>query len=84
MHDHVHPDLIRPAPNCQFPLDIVIVEARLFGRYKGEHDLRLSHARLQEYVNHRARKGASPVTIRKEIATLRAAWNWGGPMKLTP
>jgi site-specific recombinase XerD len=43
----------------------------------------LSHARLQEYVNHRARKGASPVTIRKEIATLRAAWNWGGPMKLT-
>jgi integrase len=43
----------------------------------------LSHARLQDYVNHRARKGVSPVTIRMEIATLRAAWNWGGPMRLT-
>ena len=38
---------------------------------------------MQEYVNHRAKAKISPVTIRKEIATLRAAWNWGEPMGLT-
>ncbi len=43
----------------------------------------LSLAKMQEYVNHRAKAKISPVTIRKEIATLRAAWNWGGPMELT-
>ncbi|HLI76824.1 MAG TPA: site-specific integrase [Acidobacteriaceae bacterium] len=43
----------------------------------------LSLAKLQEYVNQRAKAKVSPVTIRKEIATLRAAWNWGEPMKLT-
>lgn len=43
----------------------------------------LSLAKLQEYVNHRAKAKISPVTIRKEIATLRAAWNWGEPMELT-
>jgi integrase len=43
----------------------------------------LSLSRLQEYVNHRAKSKISPVTIRKEIATLRAAWNWGEPMGLT-
>jgi integrase len=43
----------------------------------------LSMAKTQEYVNHRARAKISPVTIRKEIATLRAAWNWGQPMGLT-
>ncbi|HJT76015.1 MAG TPA: site-specific integrase [Gemmataceae bacterium] len=43
----------------------------------------LSLAQLQEYVNHRAKAKISPVTIRKEIATLRAAWNWGEPMELT-
>jgi integrase len=42
----------------------------------------VSVARLQEYVNARAKK-VSPATIRKELATLRAAWNWGGPMGLT-
>src|SRR5262245_22977799 len=42
----------------------------------------LTVARLQEYVNERARK-VSPTTIRKELATLRAAWSWGGPMTLT-
>jgi integrase len=43
----------------------------------------LSLARMQEYVNQRAKAKISPVTIRKEIATLRAAWNWGEPMALT-
>jgi integrase len=43
----------------------------------------LSMAKLQDYVNHRAKARISPVTIRKEIATLRAAWNWGEPMGLT-
>lgn len=43
----------------------------------------LSLAKMQEYVNHRAKAKISPVTIRKEIATLRAAWNWGEPMDLT-
>jgi integrase len=43
----------------------------------------LSLAGLQDYVNKRAAAQVSPVTIRKEVATLRAAWNWGGPMGLT-
>ncbi len=43
----------------------------------------LSLAKLQEYVNRRAEAKISPVTIRKELATLRAAWNWGEPMGLT-
>ena len=43
----------------------------------------LSLAKMQEYVNHRSKTKISPVTIRKEIATLRAAWNWGEPMELT-
>ncbi len=43
----------------------------------------LSLARMQEYVNRRAKAKISPVTIRKEMATLRAAWNWGEPMGLT-
>ena len=43
----------------------------------------LALAKMQEYVNHRAKAKISPVTIRKEIATLRAAWNWGEPMELT-
>ncbi|MGA2062900.1 MAG: site-specific integrase [Thermoguttaceae bacterium] len=43
----------------------------------------LSLAKTQEYVNQRAKAKISPVTIRKEIATLRAAWNWGEPMALT-
>ena len=42
----------------------------------------LTLSRLQEYVNKRAAAKLSPVTIRKEIATLRAAWNWGKPMNL--
>lgn len=43
----------------------------------------LSLAKMQEYVNRRAKGKISPVTIRKEIATVRAAWNWGEPMELT-
>ncbi len=31
---------------------------------------------LQRHVNRRARAAMSPVTIRKEIATLGTAWNW--------
>ncbi|MFL5328604.1 MAG: tyrosine-type recombinase/integrase [Gemmataceae bacterium] len=40
-------------------------------------------ATLQEYVDTRAKAKRSPTTVRKEIATLRAAWNWGGSMGLT-
>jgi integrase len=43
----------------------------------------LTTATLQDYVNHRAKAKISPVTIRKELATLRAAWNWGETMELT-
>jgi integrase len=43
----------------------------------------LSLAKIQEYVNRRAKAKISPVTIRKEISTLRAAWNWGVPMGLS-
>jgi integrase len=43
----------------------------------------LSLSKMQEYVNQRAKAKISPVTIRKETATLRAAWNWGEPMQLT-
>ncbi|MBL8793137.1 MAG: tyrosine-type recombinase/integrase [Planctomycetia bacterium] len=43
----------------------------------------LSLVKLQDYVNVRAKAKIAPATIRKEIATLRAAWNWGGAMDLT-
>jgi integrase len=43
----------------------------------------LTLGQLQEYVNKRAAAKLAPATIRKEIATLRAAWNWGEPMGLT-
>jgi integrase len=43
----------------------------------------LSLLHLQEYVSNRAKKALSPVTLRKEVATLRAAWNWALPMGLT-
>ena len=47
----------------------------------------LSMAHLQQHVDRRARmKGQrgklSPATIRKEIVTLRTAWNWGVQMGL--
>ncbi len=44
-------------------------------------DLTLS--KLQEYVDSRSKDKIASTTIRKEIATLRAAWNWGEPMGLT-
>jgi integrase len=46
----------------------------------------LSLAKLQEHVNRRAKKKGirnrplSPTTIRKEVASLRAAWNWAVQM----
>ena len=43
----------------------------------------LSTAKMQDYVNHRAKSKISPVTTRKELASLRATWNWGEPMGLT-
>ncbi len=47
----------------------------------------LSLADLQQHVDRRAKKKGlrgklSPATIRKEIVTLRTAWNWGVQMKL--
>ena len=48
----------------------------------------LNLARLQEHVNLRAKKKGirnrplSPATIRKEIASFRAAWNWAVQMGL--
>jgi integrase len=37
----------------------------------------LTHAALQRHIGRRAEKKISPTTIKKEISTLRAAWNWG-------
>jgi hypothetical protein len=31
---------------------------------------------LQGHIDRRRKKGVSPVTLKKEIATLRACWNW--------
>jgi hypothetical protein len=31
---------------------------------------------LQGHVDRRRKKGVSPVTLKKEVATLRACWNW--------
>ncbi len=39
---------------------------------------------LQEHVERRRKKGVAPVTLKKEIATVRACWNWavhGGLLK---
>jgi integrase len=66
-------------------LDTVRLHFSHLCRFLGEgFPLReLSPLRLQEYIDRRARKGISPVTMRKELATIRAAWNWGGQMGLT-
>ena len=37
----------------------------------------LSQTDLQKHVERRSAQGIAPVTIRKEIHGLRAAWNWG-------
>jgi hypothetical protein len=36
----------------------------------------LTLADLQGHVDRRRKKGIAPITARKEIATLRACWNW--------
>jgi integrase len=44
----------------------------------------LTLLKLQEHVDRRVKKHISPVTLKKEIATLRACWNWavhGGLLK---
>jgi integrase len=66
-------------------LDTVRLHFSHFCRFLGEGFPlpELSLLRLQEYIDRRARKGISPVTMRKELATIRAAWNWGQPMGLT-
>ncbi len=43
----------------------------------------LTLSTLQGYVNRRSRDKTAPTTIRKEVATLRGAWNWGEAMGLT-
>jgi integrase len=43
----------------------------------------LSLGKLQAYVDARAGEGVSAYTVRKEVRTLKAAWAWGTPMKLT-
>lgn len=40
----------------------------------------LTMAKLQKHIDRRA-KSVAPVTIKKEIDTFRAAWNWGMRMK---
>ena len=40
----------------------------------------LSHAILQKHIDRRE-KNVAPVTIKKEIDTLKAAWNWGKRME---
>ena len=37
----------------------------------------LAQADLQRHIYRRAAEGIAPVTIRKEVTGLRAAWNWG-------
>jgi len=63
---------------------------RHFERTFGEHfEVRtLTLADLQRHVSERAKKKyrgkpLSPVTLRKEVASLRAAWNWGALNALT-
>ncbi|MFO0840860.1 MAG: tyrosine-type recombinase/integrase [Gemmataceae bacterium] len=44
----------------------------------------LTLVHLQAHVDRRGKKGTSPVTLKKEIASLRACWNWaahGGVIK---
>src|SRR5205823_5299850 len=31
---------------------------------------------LQEHIDRRRKKGVAPVTLKKEVATFRACWNW--------
>lgn len=42
----------------------------------------LSTADLQRHIDRRAGEGVSAVTIKKELESARAAWNWGRPAGL--
>jgi integrase len=45
---------------------------------------KLTLSDLKKHVDRRAKRGVSPVTIKKELATFRACWNWaihGGVLK---
>jgi integrase len=65
-------------------LDTLRMHLRHFERTLGQGFLmqQLSLADLQRHVNQRARKkyrgkSLSPGTLKKEVASFRAAWNWG-------
>jgi integrase len=67
----------------------VCVHLKHFATFLGErfHVQDLTMARLQEYLTVRGKKKyrgkrLSPVTLRKEVATLRAVWNWAVLMDL--
>jgi integrase len=66
-------------------LDTARLHLNHFGRVLGDGlplgELNLG--KLQEYVNNRSKDKTAPTTIRKEVATLRGAWNWGEAMGLT-
>jgi len=66
-------------------LETAGLHLRHFCRFLGDSFLlpELALGTLQEYVNKRGGDGVSPVTIHKEVASFRAAWNWGAPMDLT-
>jgi hypothetical protein len=42
-------------------------------RFRIQH---LTLLKLQEHVDRRRKRGVSPVTLRKEVASFRACWNW--------
>lgn len=54
---------------------------RVLGEGFALPELRLTD--LQGYVNKRAAAEIAPLTIRKELSTVRAAWNWGVQTGLT-
>lgn len=66
-------------------LSTIRLHLRHFARALGEglplQELTL--ARMQSYIDGRSKDGVSPTTVRKEVASLRAAWNWAGPMGLS-
>jgi integrase len=68
--------------NSLYTLRIHLKHAcRMFGDEFPMGELTL--AKLQSYVNKRAKEKVSAYTIRKELRTFKAAWTWGGRMKLT-
>lgn len=70
-------------------LNTVMLHLRHFERTLGVRFRlpELTMARLQEHIDRRAKKKyrgrpLSPATLRKEIASFRAVWNWAVPMGL--